>query len=97
MELLNIDIKFRNIATKTMPRPKREAINPNYKIGQELKLQCIVQNSENNKYNIINVKIKDSKYSPSLEDNIYTIIILDTVGKIENLITEKDLINVVEV
>lgn len=69
--------------------------NPKFKIDEKLKfkvLQTLIEKDTKYERNYINIKIKDIKYSPTLEDNVYIVIILDTVGKIEDYIAEKDLV-----
>lgn len=65
---------------------------PKFEINEELKFsidQVLIEKDTGNSRDYINIRVKDINYSPTLKDNIYIVIILDTVGKIEDYLTEK--------
>lgn len=95
MELPQLNISFKTLAETASIKAREELKprNPKFKIGEELKYCAkIIGVKDKEDILIINIKIKDMKYSPTLEDNICIVTILDTVGQVEDYITEKDLI-----
>lgn len=98
MQLPQLENEFKALAESASKRDLKELKprNPKFTIDEKLKFQInqvLIEKDTGNERNYINIKVKDSRYSPSLEDNIYTVIILDTTGQIEDYITEKDLID----
>lgn len=95
--LPEIEIDFKDNGVVAFERTKRQAINPIYVVGQELKVQTsqIITFKNGEERDWIRIKIKDASYTPSL-GNIYTIIHLDLrteSGNLEEYTTEDDLKN----
>jgi hypothetical protein len=70
-------------------KPKKH-IDALYKIDELLKLK--VANDlimfDGSQRNYLKIKVKEIRYSKTLKQNIYTIIVLDTAGEIEDIVDE---------